>query len=106
MKFEVSAIDNFKKESKRLLRKYPSLRNEIEVLADELAVNPEMGTPLGQGFYKIRMAIQSKSKGKRGGARVITFVKVTAETVYLVSIYDKSEQSDISIADLRNLIVG
>ena len=38
MKFEVSAIDNFKKESKRLLRKYPSLRNEIEVLADELAV--------------------------------------------------------------------
>jgi hypothetical protein len=82
------------------------LRNEIEVLADELAVNPEMGTPLGQGFYKIRMAIQSKGKGKRGGARVITFVKVTAETVYLVSIYDKSELSDISIADLQNLVVG
>lgn len=82
------------------------MRNEIEVLADELAVNPEMGTPLGQGFYKIRMAIQSKGKGKRGGARVITFVKVTAETVYLVSIYDKSELSDISIADLQNLVVG
>ena len=81
MKFEVSAIDNFKKESKRLLRKHPSLRNEMEVLADELAINPEMGTPLGQGFYKIRMAIQSKGKGKRGGARVISFVKVTAETV-------------------------
>ena len=70
MKFEVSAIDNFKKESKRLLRKYPSLRNEMEVLADKLAVNPEMGTPLGQGFYKIRMSIQSKGKGKRGGTRL------------------------------------
>ncbi len=70
MKFEVSAIDNFKKESKRLLRKYPSLRNEMEVLADKLAVNPEMGTPLGQRFYKIRMSIQSKGKGKQGGARL------------------------------------
>jgi hypothetical protein len=70
MKFEVSAIDNFKKESKRLLRKYPSLRNEMEILADKLAVKPEMGTPLGQGFYKIRMSIQSKGKGKRGGARL------------------------------------
>ena len=67
MKFEVSAIDNFKKESKRLLRKYPSLRNEMEVLADKLAVNPEIGTRLGQGFYKIRMAIQSKGNGEEHG---------------------------------------
>ena len=102
MKFEVSAIDNFKKESKRLQSKYPSLRNEMEVLADELAVNPEMGIPLGQRFYKIQMAIESK--GKRGGARIITFVKVKAETVFLVPIYDKSEQSEISIANLQNLI--
>jgi len=42
----------------------------MEVLADKLAVNPEMGTPLGQGFYKIRMSIQSKGKGKREGARL------------------------------------
>ncbi|WP_373524301.1 hypothetical protein [Aquiflexum sp.] len=34
---------------------------------------------------------------------MITFIKVVAETVYLVSIYDKPEKSDISDEDLDNL---
>lgn len=55
-------------------------------------------------FYKIRVGIKSKGVGKRGGARVITCVKVVAETVYLVSIYDKSEQSDISSSELDRLL--
>jgi hypothetical protein len=45
-----------------------------------------------------------KLKGKSGGARVITCVKVVAERVYLVSIYDKSQQSDISDKDLKERI--
>jgi hypothetical protein len=49
------------------------------------------------------VSIKSKGKGKRAGGRVITFIKVVAETVYLVSIYDKSEKSDISDADLDDL---
>ena len=56
------------------------------------------------GFYKIRLAIRSKGVGKRGGARVITCVKVVAETVYLVSIYDKSEQTDLTDGELARLL--
>ena len=56
------------------------------------------------GFYKIRLGIKSKGKGKRGGARVITCVKVVAETVFLVSISDKSEQSDIADGELTRLL--
>ncbi|MEZ0611082.1 hypothetical protein ACAW74_21390 [Fibrella sp. WM1] len=52
----------------------------------------------------MRLGIRSKGKGKRGGARVITCVKVVAETVYLVSIYDKSEQADISDNTLDELL--
>ncbi|MDZ7880865.1 MAG: type II toxin-antitoxin system RelE/ParE family toxin [Saprospiraceae bacterium] len=54
-----------------------------------------MGKPLGKDCYKIRMAISSKNKGKSGGARVITCVKIVDDTLYLLSIYDKSEQEDI-----------
>lgn len=79
-------------------------QEEINQLIDELEDNPQLGTPLGNGFYKIRLAIRSKGKGKRGGARVVTYVKVVADTVYLVSIYDKSEQSDISEAELHKLL--
>jgi len=59
---------------------------------------------LRHGFYKIRLAIKSKGKGKSGGARIITYVKIIAETVYLVSIYDKSEQSDVAESELDKLI--
>jgi len=42
------------------------------------------------------MAISSKGHGKRGGARVIICVKVSVDEVTLLSIYDKSAQSNIS----------
>ena len=104
MSFNLVTIEGFKREAKRLIKKFPSLRTEIEQLGTELQENPEMGTPLGNGFYKIRLAIRSKGKGKRGGGRVITYVKIVAETVYLVSIYDKSEKSDISHEELNKLL--
>jgi hypothetical protein len=66
--------------------------------------NPTIGTPLGGGVYKIRLAIQSKGKGKSGGARVITCFKVIGKTIYLVSIYDKSVQSTMSDKEIKTRI--
>ncbi|MDH5602557.1 MAG: type II toxin-antitoxin system RelE/ParE family toxin [Cyclobacteriaceae bacterium] len=54
--------------------------------------------------YKIRLAIKSKGKGKSGGARIITHLHVTDYTIYLIYLYDKSEQDDISDNDLLDLI--
>lgn len=65
---------------------YPSLKTELTVLFTELEENPTTGTPLGNDIYKIRLAIASKNKGKSGGARVLSFVKVTPTTVLLFSI--------------------
>ncbi len=73
-------------------------------MATQLSTNPKQGTPLGKNAYKIRLAIASKGKGKSGGARVITFVKIIAETVYLLSIYDKSIQADITDKELKDRI--
>jgi hypothetical protein len=50
------------------------------------------------------MAISSKNKGKSGGARVITYVKVVDETIYLMSIYDKSDSDTISDDELLSRI--
>ena len=104
MSYKVETITHFEKEAKRLKKKFYSLNNEISQLIDELEENPFLGTALPNGFYKIRLAIRSKGKGKRGGARVVTYVRVVAETVYLLSIYDKSEQSDIADKELEGLL--
>jgi hypothetical protein len=63
-----------------------------------------MGDEIIQNCFKIRMAITSKGKGKSGGARIITFVYIQDETVYLLSIYDKSDKENISNKELRDLI--
>lgn len=72
MSYSIELTDNFKKEAKKLQKKYPSLKSELEELGNTLAENPTTGTHLGNNVYKIRLAIKSKGKGKRGGARVMT----------------------------------
>ncbi|MCL6259429.1 type II toxin-antitoxin system RelE/ParE family toxin [Aquiflexum sp. TKW24L] len=96
MKYQVETIEQFEKEIKKLKKKFPSLKSELLNLVGDLEINPKIGTSIGKGFFKIWLAIKSKGKGKRGGARVITYFKVVDNIIYLVSIYDKSEKSDIS----------
>lgn len=105
MRFEVQTLPHFEKEAKRLRKKFASLGNDLLHLIEQLESDPFIGTALKGGFYKIRLAIKSKSKGKRGGPRVITHVKVVENKVFLVSIYDKSEQSDISEDELNQLLL-
>jgi len=104
MSYEIVAIPNFRKELKKLAKKYPSLKEDFGVLLESLEVNPLQGVSLGNNCYKIRMAIASKGKGKSGGSRVITFVKISQTTVYLLSIYDKSEKENISDSELKELL--
>ena len=88
MSYEVVLSDVFKREAKRLIKKYPSLKDEIAQLGSLLATDPKQGTPLGDDLYKIRLSIASKGKGRSGGARVITYVQVAETTVLLVTIYN------------------
>lgn len=104
MNFEVEVTFYFKKQAKRLAKKYPSLPSELRELISSLEKSPTQGTMIGRGCYKIRLSIASKSKGKSGGGRVITHVQVSKNTVYLVSIYDKSEMESITPSDLSELL--
>lgn len=90
----------FEDELKALIKKYPSIKNDLYELAKTLLDNPFSGSPLGHNCYKIRMAIKSKGRGKSGGARIITCVKIIEDSIYFLSIYDKSEQSTITDHEL------
>ena len=104
MSYSLKVIPHFRKELKRLAKKYPSLKEEIQALGNQLQKNPTLGIHLGNNVYKVRLAIASKGKGKRGGARVITYVAVVEENVYLLSIYSKSEKNDIDTKEIENLL--
>jgi len=87
-----------------LSKKYFSLKTDLAELGKQLTENPAMGKPIGRNCYKIRLAISSKGKGKSGGARIITHVYVTGNTIYMLAIYDKSEQDNISDRELNELL--
>ena len=103
MSYNIASIPLFDRQAKRLAKKYPSLKRDLAGLIEQLADEPELDTAPGNSFYKIRLAIASKGKGKSGGARVITYVKVARDTVYLSSNFDKSERSTITDKELEQI---
>ena len=104
MSYKIISIPNFDRELKRLAKKYPSIKTDMKELVNELIQNPTSGTSIGNHCYKIRLSVSSKGKGKSGGARVITYIMVSDVTVFLISIYDKSEKENINEKELLNLL--
>jgi hypothetical protein len=91
--------EEFLRQAKRLAKRYHSLADDIDALQHELMENPNLGISLGGGKRKIRLGVQSKGGGKRGGLRIITLniVIETSDTcVNLLTIYDKKEIPNVS----------
>ena len=104
MSYDVITIRPFDRQAKRLIKKYPSLKKELALLINSIKTNPHQGTSIVENCFKIRLAISGKGKGKSGGARIITHVQVIENTVILISIYDKSEQANISDQAIKELL--
>ena len=98
----------FKRSLGKLLKKYHSLREDLEPLLTELAVGGAPGDRLqvtGAVLYKARIRNRDASRGKNDGYRVIYYLQTKEETI-LVTIYSKSDQSDIKIEKVQNIIDG
>ena len=99
--------EEFKRQFKRLKKKYPSLTEDLKIFSLDLRANPQQGVPLGARLYKVRMAIAAKGKGKSGGARVITYRLLATQEhieITLLTIYDKNEIDNLSDDYLRSLV--
>lgn len=96
----------FLKEAKRIAKKYYSFKEDLEILQNELKINPHSGVDLGNGLRKVRMAIKSKGRGKSHGARVITYILLISENeseINLLTIYDKAERENISKEEIEEI---
>ena len=108
MKVDIVLADEFKRQFKRLAKKYPSLTGDFITFKKELTDSPLQGTDLGGGTRKVRMAIASKGKGKSGGARVITFNVIQHDDdsieITLLTIYDKGEIPSVTDKYIKWLV--
>ena len=78
------------------------MKKDFAFFMESLESNPLQGIALGNNCFKVRLLISSKKTGKSGGARVITYVRIIDEQVVLISIYDKSEKSNITDAEIKS----
>lgn len=102
--YEVIATTFFQKNVKELLKKYTSIVDDVSNLIEQLSQTPDLGDALGGDIYKVRLKIKSKGKGKRSGARVITYFYRKVDQVYLITIYDKSEYDSLTMEYIRSLL--
>ncbi|MBC7812433.1 MAG: type II toxin-antitoxin system RelE/ParE family toxin [Burkholderiales bacterium] len=89
-----------------MARKYPAVLNEVDgfLIALENDERPGDKIPsVGYDVYKVRLKNASAGRGKSGGFRVIYYIRLE-DHVILLTIYSKSQQSDISAEQLRRII--
>ncbi len=103
--YKIIPTDNFISEAKRLVKKYPNIKEDFFELQKYFKKDPITGNDfLGKGCYKVRMAITDKNAGQSGGARVIIEVKIIAQKVYVLSVYDKSEKGNLFDKELDKIL--
>ena len=102
MRFKVT--DTFLKSLKKLTKKHKNIKQDILRLTNNLAAHPEIGIPLGGQLYKIRLNIAKSSVGKRGGLRVIYFLKLTSNLIVYIDIYSKNEKETIPISEIKQIL--
>ena len=100
----VRMSEDFRAAYKRLKKRHRSLQQDFERLLASLLQNPMQGVELDGGVRKVRLAITSKGRGKSGGARVIVRVRLVADELQLLYIYDKADYENVSDTFLRDVM--
>lgn len=108
MEVNIYSSDEFSRRAKKYAKKFKSFASDFKSFVDSIKNNPYQGVDLGDGKRKLRMVVASKNKGKSGGFRIITYTivvdKDSSITVYLLTIYDKSEYPSVSDGYITQII--
>ena len=88
----------YERKLRKLLISHEALRAE-----NEIALNPTKWPVIAStgGIRKARAAKQDK--GKSGGVRILYYYWVMNDDLYLLDVYSKNEQENISAKDKRIL---
>jgi hypothetical protein len=79
--------------------------DEYRELQAALGTNPELGDlmPGTGGFRKARWADARRGKGRRGGLRIIYYHFRSDHQIWLMTLYDKDEASDLTASEKKTL---
>jgi len=101
MNFNTSSL--FDKQSKRLAKKFNLLKNDLEGFINNFDDYHSTATNISNNTFKVRLSNSNKNRGKSAGYRIYYYIKLE-ESIYLLTIYDKSQIQSINEEILTELI--
>jgi mRNA-degrading endonuclease RelE of RelBE toxin-antitoxin system len=102
----IIALPTFTRNIRTLIKKYRNILNDIQPVIVQLENGETPGDQVaGVGYlvFKLRIKNSDNQKGKSGGYRLIYYLK-TNDKVLLLTLYNKSEQDDVTTRDLKDII--
>lgn len=103
---QVFFTPEFKRNVRALAKKYQHIQSDVQPFIDKIQRGELIGDKVqGTGYtiFKVRIRNSDVKRGKSGGYRVIYYLKTTT-AIILVTIYSKTEQSDVSPAKIRKIL--
>ncbi len=73
---------------------------------NSIEYDEDLGIHLGQGVYKARIANSDKNSGKSGGYRLLSYLKLIENELFLLFIYDKSDFENLSENEIDSLVLA
>jgi len=105
---QIGFTPEFKRNLRQLAKRYHHIKSDLQPILNQLASGSHPGDQVPRVRYevfKVRAPNSDASRGKSGGYRVIDWVKSESEVV-LVTVYSKTDQSDIAPEDIRKFILN
>lgn len=103
--FRIKDTATFNKAVKKLKKKYKHIDDDYMNFINNIETLSDLGTNLGNNIYKVRIANSDKNSGKSSGYRLISYLKLIDNEIYLMFIYDKSEIENIHEKEIDAFIL-
>ena len=106
MNYKVVFGSTFLRRAKKLKRRYRHIGEDIKAAVYFLQESPRFAVviPKSNGMRKLRVRSTDQASGGQGGYRLVYYVTEQPEKrLYLLYIFAKSQESDVSPSLLRNL---
>lgn len=103
---DVEYTEAFLRQLRRLGRRYRHIRDDVQPVIEQLQAGKTPGDQIpdvGFTLFKVRVRNRDIQKGKSAGYRIIYYLK-TEDKIILITIYSKSDKSDIDIETIRRII--
>lgn len=106
LEFDILKSKIFEKQLKLLLKKYKNAENDLDYFLKNIQSIQDLGVSLGKNIFKARIKNSNNSRGKSGGYRLITLLKIEDEKIILLYIYSKKELEKFHESKLDRIIIS